>query len=107
MKHEPTLNPPEYDPNLLLDALLQHFQVANDTELSKLLCVSSSMISRLRHRKTQITPALFVCIHEASGMNIRSLRALMGDFRAHSLIREKSRDSAGCSLNLPESGRQA
>jgi plasmid maintenance system antidote protein VapI len=86
MKHEPTLNPPEYDPNLLLDALLKHFSLENDTELSNLLCVSGSIISKLRHRKTQITPALFVCIHEVTGISIKSLRAYMGDFRMHSLI---------------------
>ena len=91
MKHEPALDQleSEYDPNLLLDALLQQFNLANDTELSRFLSINSSIISKLRHRKTQITPALFVCIHEATGIKIKNLRALMGDFRQNLLIKRK------------------
>jgi len=86
MKDEPSLNPVEFDPNLLLDGLRQKYRLKNDAALSRYLQVTPSVISRLRCRKSQITCAVLICIHESTGLSIRELRAMMGDNRPFCLL---------------------
>jgi len=90
MKPEPELNPPEYDPNLLLDALQQRFKLKNDAALADFLQINRAVISRLRRRKSQITAALMVCLHEATNMSLSELRSMMGDTRPYCLLSSKT-----------------
>ena len=90
MKPTIILNPREYDPNLLLDALQQTFHLKNDAALSRFLRVHTSVISKLRCRRLQISSRMIISFHDATGMSIRQLRALMGDHRPFCLLSEKN-----------------
>ncbi|WP_026075611.1 hypothetical protein [Noviherbaspirillum massiliense] len=71
----------EYDPNRLLDALIEKMQLKNDAALSRVLEVAPPVISKIRHRRLPIGASLLIRMHEATDMSIRELRDLMGDRR--------------------------
>ncbi len=70
-----------YDPNRLLDALLEKMSLKNDAALSRMLEVAPPVISKIRHRRLPIGASLLIRMHETTGMSIRDLRDLMGDRR--------------------------
>lgn len=70
-----------YDPNRLLDALIEKFHLKNDAELSRLLTCDPPQISAIRRRRLPIGATLLISMHETSGLTIAELRALMGDHR--------------------------
>jgi hypothetical protein len=70
-----------YDPNRLLDALLEKMNLKNDAALSRMLEVAPPVISKIRHRRLPIGASLLIRMHETTGMSIRDLRDLMGDRR--------------------------
>lgn len=70
-----------YDPNRLLDTLLQKMNLKNDAALSRMLEVAPPVISKIRHRRLPVGASLLIRIHETTGMSIRELRDLMGDRR--------------------------
>ena len=67
----------KYDPNRLLDALLDKLKLKNDAALSRALDVGPPLISRIRHRRLPIGPSMLIRMHEISGYSIRDLRRLM------------------------------
>lgn len=75
------LNNMTYDPNKLLDALIEKLQLKNDAALSRLLEVAPPVVSKIRHRKLPVGAALLVRMHELSDVSLRDLRHLMGDQR--------------------------
>lgn len=77
-----------YDPDKLLDALIERMGLKNDAALSRALEVAPPQISKIRHRRLPIGASLLIRMHEESGLSIRELRDLMGDRR------EKQRISA-------------
>ncbi|MDB5770735.1 MAG: hypothetical protein V7606_2581 [Burkholderiales bacterium] len=85
--NEPTATPhelieqPSYDPNRLLDALIEKMNLKNDAALSRLLEVAPPVISKIRHRRLPVGASLLIRMHEATDMSIRELRDLMGDRR--------------------------
>lgn len=70
-----------YDPNRLLDTLLEKMSLKNDAALSRMLEVAPPVISKIRHRRLPIGASLLIRMHETTGMSIRELRDLMGDRR--------------------------
>jgi len=70
-----------YDPNNLLDVLLEMLQVKNDLILSRMLDVPAPSISRIRHHKLAVGASMLIRMHEISGLSINRLRVLMGDHR--------------------------
>lgn len=70
-----------YNPNHLLDFLLQKMALKNDAALSRKLEVAPPVISKIRHRRLPIGASLLIRMHEVTGMSIRDLRDLMGDRR--------------------------
>lgn len=70
-----------YDPNRLLDTLLEKMNLKNDAALSRMLEVAPPVISKIRHRRLPIGASLLIRMHETTGMTIRELRDLMGDRR--------------------------
>ncbi|MQR00973.1 hypothetical protein GEV47_09790 [Glaciimonas sp. GS1] len=70
-----------YDPNRLLDALIEKSHLKNDAALARLLEVAPPVISKIRHRRLPIGATLLISMHEVSGLTITELRALMGDQR--------------------------
>lgn len=74
--------PAAYDPNRLIDALLERLAAKNDAALSRLLGVEAPTISKIRHQRLAVGPTLLLRMHEVSQFSIDELRALMGDRRA-------------------------
>lgn len=70
-----------YDPNRLLDALIQLLRLKNDAALSRALEVAPPVISKIRHRRLPVGASMLIRMHEVSGLTIRDLRYLMGDRR--------------------------
>lgn len=73
-----------YDPNHLLDALIEKMNLKNDAALSRRLVVQPPVISKIRHRRLPVGASLLIRMHEESGLSIRELRELMGDRRQNS-----------------------
>lgn len=68
---------PSYDPGRLLDALIEKFSLKNDAALSRKLEVKPPLICKIRRRRTPVTDAMLIRMHEVSDLSIRELRVLM------------------------------
>jgi len=71
----------EYNPNNLLDQLLEQMRLKNDAALARVLEVAPPVISKIRHRRLPVGASLLIRMHEVSDLSIRDLRYLMGDRR--------------------------
>ncbi|WP_235548453.1 hypothetical protein [Noviherbaspirillum sp. Root189] len=82
-KHSPAGNPTAttYDPNRLLDSLIDRLQLKNDAALSRTLEVAPPVISKIRHKRVPVRASLLIRMHEVTNLSIRELRDLMGDRR--------------------------
>lgn len=67
----------EGDPNNLLDAVIEILNLKNDAELGRALDVYPPTVSKIRHRKIDITAPMMVRMHEATGLSVRELKRLM------------------------------
>ena len=72
-----------YDPNRVLDAIMQKLKLKNDAALSRVLDVAPPVISKIRHHVLPIGATILLRMHDVSDFSIRELRALMaGDGKA-------------------------
>lgn len=71
-----------YDPNRLLDALIERMNLKNDAALCRALSISPPVISKIRHGRIPVGASVLIRMHEESGISIRELRELMGDRRS-------------------------
>ena len=71
-----------YDPNRLLNVLIEKTGSKNDAALSRALEVAPPLISKIRHRRLPIGASMLIRMHEVVGMSIGELRELMGDRRS-------------------------
>ena len=78
-----------YDPDRLLEALIDRLNLKNDAALSRALAVSPPVISKIRHRRLPVTGSLLIRMHEVTDLSIQELRQLMGDRRNKLRISEK------------------
>lgn len=76
-----TLSQPEYDPNRLLDTLIEKMGLKNDAALARALEVAPPVISKIRHKRLPVGASLLIRMHEVSELSIHDLRVLMGDRR--------------------------
>lgn len=74
-------NNPHYAPENLMDMLVRILRVTNDRQLAERFGVQPSQICKIRKRKAVISPAFLINMHEETGLSLRLLRGLMGDFR--------------------------
>jgi hypothetical protein len=74
---------PHYDPEALLDTLMSILGAPNDRQLARRLQVAPSQVCKVRKRRISVAPSLLIGMHEETGLSIRQLRALMGDYREH------------------------
>lgn len=70
-----------FDPNRLFDTLQQMLDLENDEALSHALHVAPYVIKRIREGQHPVDPSLLIRINEATGINMRDLRQMMGDRR--------------------------
>jgi hypothetical protein len=78
-----------YDPNNLLDSLIEKLHLKNDAALSRALEVAPPVISKIRHRRLPVGASLLIRMHEVSDLSIKDLRILMGDRREKFRISDK------------------
>lgn len=79
----------QYDPNNLLESLIEKLNLKNDAALSRALEVAPPLISKIRHRRLPVGASLLIRMHEVSQLSIRDLRHLMGDRRNKFRISDK------------------
>jgi hypothetical protein len=79
----------QYNPNRLLDTLLENLQLKNDAALSRALEMGPAVISKIRHHHLLVGASLLIRMHEVSDLSIRDLRYLMGDRRQKFCINDK------------------
>jgi hypothetical protein len=77
MEKHPLVSQEGYDPNRLLDALIQKLGLKNDAALSRALEVRPPVISKIRHRTLPVGASLLIRMHEVTDLSIRELRELM------------------------------
>jgi hypothetical protein len=70
-----------YNPNALLDALMQKLGAKNDAALARAMELAPPVLSKIRHHRLSVGASFLVTAHELTGMSVRDLRALMGDRR--------------------------
>jgi hypothetical protein len=73
---------PEYNPNKLLDAMLEKLELKNDAALSRALEIAPPLISKIRHRRLPVGASMLIRMHEVSNLSVMELRELLGDRRA-------------------------
>ena len=78
-----------YDPNNLLDSLIEKLSLKNDAALSRALEVAPPVISKIRHHRLPVGASLLIRMHEVSDLSIKDLRILMGDRRDKFRISDK------------------
>ena len=79
----------QYDPNNLLESLIEKLNLKNDAALSRALEVAPPLISKIRHRRLPVGASLLIRMHEVSELSIKDLRELMGDRRTKFRISDK------------------
>jgi transcriptional regulator with XRE-family HTH domain len=70
-----------YQPGKLFDAMLHSLGARSDAELARLLHISPTAISKIRHGRMAVSSTLLINMHEVSRLEIRDLKALMGERR--------------------------
>src|SRR6476646_9563984 len=70
-----------YNPDNLLDSLIERLNLKNDAALSRALEVAPPVISKIRHRRLPVGASMLIRMPEVSPMSVRELRDLMGDRR--------------------------
>jgi hypothetical protein len=88
----------DYEPNRLLDHLVDRLNLKNDAALARLLDVAPPVISKIRHYRLAIGASLLIRMHEVSDISIGNLRILMGDRRGKFRVAFSQNDVPGASL---------
>src|SRR4051794_6579135 len=78
-----------YNPDNLLDSLIERLNLKNDAALSRALEVAPPVISKIRHRRLPVGASMLIRMHEVSDLTIKELRELMGDRRKKFRISDK------------------
>ena len=97
MDQHPQISQTSYDPNHLLDMMLEKLKLKNDAALSRALEVAPPIISKIRHRRLPIGASMLIRMHEVTDMSVAELRELLGDRRGKyriSAIQGKPKDGA-------------
>jgi hypothetical protein len=81
MTQQHQVTPSAYNPGRLLDALITRMGLQNDGALSRKLKVAKTVIYKIRHGHLPVPASMLMWMHEATGISIGELRALMGDRR--------------------------
>ncbi len=71
----------DYSPGRLLDTLAAKLNARNDAALARAIEVAPAIVSKIRHGRLPVGASILLRMHEASGIDIRELRDLMGDRR--------------------------
>ncbi len=72
-----------YAPEHFVDGLSRRLGVRSYSALARVVGLSPSVISKVRHRRLVISSKILVQIHETTDIPIRELRRMMGDTRRY------------------------
>lgn len=61
--------------NDLLDLAAEMLKAKNDAQLSRALGVAPPVISKVRHARLGVGPALVIKLHEATGLPVREIKS--------------------------------
>lgn len=61
--------------NALLDLAAEMLKAKNDAQLSRALAVTAPVISKVRHARLDVGPALVIKLHEATGLAVREIKS--------------------------------
>jgi transcriptional regulator with XRE-family HTH domain len=70
-----------YDPEPLLDAISLAISVKSDHALAKALGITQGAMSKIRNKHNSVSAEVLLRMHDISGLSIRHMRTLMGDYR--------------------------
>ncbi len=70
-----------YDPNRLLDALLNWLKVSSDRKLAQVLQISFILIRKIRAGSSPVRAVVLHRMAECAGRSIEELRLVLGDRR--------------------------
>ena len=70
MKNNIVLDNAAYDPNRLLDFLIEKTRAKNDLALSRKLDVAAPVLSKIRHRRMPVGATLLLRMHEICDVSI-------------------------------------
>lgn len=73
----------QYAPEKLIERLCKAVGARSYSALGRVINVSPSVLSKVRHRRLGISSEILLKIHEATGIPIRELRRWMGDTRRY------------------------
>lgn len=68
-----------YDANALLDAVKSELNITSDAELSRVLCITPPMISKIRHRTLAFSPHLMLRLTEITDFTYAEMRQITGE----------------------------
>jgi hypothetical protein len=71
-----------YDPNHLLDSVLDRMRMGNDEDLAEALKIDPSVIAEVRAMRVLVDATMLLQLHELTGISVIALRNIMGDRRA-------------------------
>jgi hypothetical protein len=71
--------------NALLDAILRDHNLKNDAALSRYLDVFPAVISKIRHGRIAVGPAMMLTIHEKTGMPVKDIKFLLAQVQPQKL----------------------
>lgn len=77
----PQTSQPSYDPNHLIDMVLEKLNLKNDAALSRALEVAPPVISKIRHRRLPVGASILIRMHEVTDLSVAQLREMLGDRR--------------------------
>lgn len=72
-----------YNPAKFLDGLIARLGVRSSSALARMVGLSPSVISKVRHQRLAISGEILLQIHDATDIPIRELRRMMGDTRKY------------------------
>ncbi|WP_334188727.1 hypothetical protein [Noviherbaspirillum sp.] len=81
MAHQDNAFADSYNPDRLLDTLVEKLALESDAELARELKVARPILGMIRRRELGVSASMLMWMHEASGMAVRDLRNLLGDRR--------------------------
>jgi DNA-binding transcriptional regulator YdaS (Cro superfamily) len=76
-RHTPTSDGSGCTPAFFLDAVVAHMGLRNHAELARAIGLSRPAVSKIKHGRLPVTASFLLRIHDASGLDIAHLRALL------------------------------
>lgn len=78
MKREELVKLESYDPDALLDLVIDKKHLRTDAGLSRAVGVGAPVLSKIRHKHLKISNDLLVRLHDVAGLDLDYMRRIAG-----------------------------